>query len=236
MSIKETGLWKNLSVKFLGEKNSMKIAQGCKSWIIIPFLIGIFFVFLVLVFKELISSVFLFVSVILFLLTILFIVFFRDPDRETGKGIVAVADGKIQDTDRLKDKDVGDCIRISTFMNVYNVHVNRMPFDGVVKDVVHIAGSYLPAFKKESEKNERMILTIDTNIGTLKVVQIAGFLARRIISYVKKGDKVKKGEKIGMIRFGSRVDLYLPSDKIKLRIKIGDRVKAGEDVVAEVDA
>ena len=229
-------LWKNLSVKFLGEKNSMKIAKGCTSWILIPFLIGLFFLFLAIVFKNLTSSVFLFFSIILFLLTILFIVFFRDPDRKIGQGVIAVADGNIQDIDRLKDKEVGDCIRISTFMNVYNVHVNRMPFDGVVKNVVHVNGSYLPAFKKESDRNERVILTIDTKMGVLKIVQIAGFLARRIISYVEKGDKVKKGEKIGMIRFGSRVDLYLPSDKIKLCIKIGDRVLAGEDVVAEVDA
>jgi len=214
----------------------MKIVQGCISRVLIPFLVGIFFVFLTIVFRGLMGSVFLFLSVILFLLSVFFLMFFRDPDRETGDGIVAVADGKIQGISKFHDREVGDCTRVSTFMNVYNVHVNRMPLDGVIKDIVHISGSYLPAFKKESERNERAILTVGTKIGGVKVVQIAGTLARRIVTYVNKGDKVKKGERIGMIRFGSRVDLYLPSEKVKLCVKIGDRVKAGEDVVAEVNA
>jgi len=219
----------------LGEKNSMKIAQGCISWVLIPFLVGIFFVFLTVIFRDLIGSVFLFFSVILFLLTGFFLLFFRDPDRKIGRGVVASADGRIREINKLKDDDVGECIRISTFMNVYNVHVNRMPLDGVIKDIVHIPGSYLPAFKKESERNERVVLTIDTAIGMTKVTLIAGTLARRIVSYVLRGDKVKKGEKIGMIRFGSRVDVYLPSKKIKTLVNTGDRVKAGEDAVAEVN-
>ena len=121
-------------------------------------------------------------------------------------------------------------------MNVHNVHVNRMPLDGIVKDVVHHSGIHLPAFKKESEKNERVITTIDTNIGTIKVNQIAGTLARRIVPYIKKGDKLKKGERIGIIRFGSRVDVYLPSKKIKkILVKIGEVVKAGETTIAEIN-
>jgi len=228
--------WKDSSVKFLGEKNSMKIAQGCISWILIPFLIGIFFVFLTVVFRGLTGSIFLFLSVLLFLLSVFFLMFFRDPDRVTEEGVVAVADGRIREVSKLHDKEIGDCTKVSTFMNVYNVHVNRMPLEGMIKDIVHISGSYLPAFSKESERNERVILTVGTKIGEVKVVQIAGTLARRIVTYVNKGDKVKKGERIGMIRFGSRVDLYLPSEKVRLCVKIGDRVKAGEDTVAEVNA
>ncbi len=121
-------------------------------------------------------------------------------------------------------------------MNIYNVHVNRIPLDGTVKDIVHIHGIHLPAFKKESEKNERVISTIDTKIGTVKIIQIAGTIARRIIPYIKKGDKLKKGDKIGIIRFGSRVDIYLPTKKIKkILVKVGDIIKAGETTIAETN-
>lgn len=214
----------------------MKIAQSALAWILAPFLAGVFFVILSIFFSGQVRSVFLFISLILFLITIVFLLFFRDPERKIGVGVVAPADGRIQGISRLDDDVVGKCVRVSTFMNLYNVHVNRMPLDGVVKDVVHLPGSYLPAFKKESEKNERLVLTMDTQIGVVKLVQIAGTLARRIIPYVKKGDNVKKGCRIGIIRFGSRVDIYLPSAGIKkLNVKMGDMVKAGEYTVAEVN-
>jgi phosphatidylserine decarboxylase len=214
----------------------MKIAQGSLSWILTPFLIGIFFVILSIIFNGIPGSIFLLISVFSFLITGLFLLFFRDPERDIGKGVVAPADGRIREISSINDKDVGECTNISTFMNVYNVHVNRMPLDGVIKDAVHFQGAHLPAFKKESERNERVILTIDTDIGTVKLVQIAGTLARRIAPYVKKGDKVEKGERIGMIRFGSRVDVYLPTKKIKhITVKIDDRIKAGEDTIAEIN-
>ncbi len=121
-------------------------------------------------------------------------------------------------------------------MNIYNVHVNRMPLDGIVKDVVHISGAHIPAFRKDSVKNERLIMTIDTSIGVVKIVQIAGAVARRIVPYVKKGDKLKKGDKIGIIRFGSRVDLFLPDEGIKvLKVGLDNRVLAGVDTVAEIN-
>jgi len=214
----------------------MKIAQGALSWILTPFFTGIFFVVLSIILKELLGSIFLFISIVLFLMMVFFLVFFRDPERDIGEGVVAPADGKIREISRVKDDDVGECTKISTFMNLYNVHVNRMPFDGVIKDIIHIDGSHLPAFKKESERNERVIITANTDIGTIKIIQIAGTLARRIIPYIKKGDKLKKGEKIGMIRLGSRVDVYLPVKKIKaLNIKVGDVVRAGEDTIAEIN-
>ena len=121
-------------------------------------------------------------------------------------------------------------------MNLYNVHVNRIPLEGTIKDVVHISGTHLPAFKKESEGNERVIIMIDTDIGAIKLIQIAGTLARRIVPYIKKGDKLKKGEKIGIIRLGSRVDIYIPSKKIKkINVKLGDMIKAGEKSIAEIN-
>ena len=213
----------------------MRIAQGALSWILTPFLIGCFFVILYLILKDLLGSISLFISVILFLMTILFLVFFRDPERDIGKNIVAPADGKIREISKIKD-DTGECTKISTFMNLHNVHVNRMPFDGIIKDVVHIDGSHLPAFKKESERNERVIIIANTDIGTIKIIQIAGTLARRIVTYAKKGDELKKGDKIGLIRLGSRVDDYLPNKKIKhITVKINDRIKAGADTIAEIN-
>ena len=214
----------------------MKFAQGSLSWILTPFFIGVFFVILSFIFKELLGSIFLFISFILFLMTILFLVFFRDPERNIGKELVAPADGKIREISEIKDDDIGDCTKISTFMNLHNVHVNRMPFDGIIKDVVHIDGAHLPAFKKESERNERVIITANTDIGLIKIIQIAGTLARRIVPYVKSGDKLKKGDKIGLIRLGSRVDIYLPTKKIKhITVKINDRIKAGADTIAKIN-
>jgi len=214
----------------------MKIARGSWSWSLIPFLVGIFFVILSIIFNGISGSIFLLISVFSFLIMGLFLLFFRDPERDIGKGVVAPADGKIREISSINDRDIGECTDISTFMNVYNVHVNRMPLDGVIKDVVHLPGAHLPAFTKESERNERAILTIDTDIGTVKLVQIAGTLARRIVPYIKKGDKLKKGEKIGIIRFGSRVDVYLPTKKIRtMHVKVGEMVKAGETTLAEIN-
>ena len=214
----------------------MTLAKGATSWILSSFTVGILSLAFFIIYPKDIGIVFLLVSAILFLLTMFFIMFFRDPDRIIGKGIIAPADGRIRDISQSEDRDVGECTIISVFMNVYNVHVNRMPMDGTIKDVVHIPGSHIPAFKKESERNERVIITIDTNIGMIKVIQIAGTLARRIVPYIGKGDKLKKGEKVGIIRLGSRVDLYIPSKKIKnINVKLGDMIKAGEGSIAEIN-
>ena len=215
----------------------MKIARGSKPWILASLIVVLFFLILTLIFSWSIPKfISLFFTVVVFLKTIVLIIFFRDPDRDIGKGIVACADGRIREISNLKCDDVGDCIKISTFMNIYNVHVNRLPLDGTVKDIVHKSGIHLPAFKKESEKNERIITTIDTNIGTIKIIQIAGTLARRIVPYIKKVDKLKKGERIGIIKFGSRVDVYLPAKNIKnINVKVGDMAKAGETTIAEIN-
>jgi len=213
----------------------MKIAKGGLSWIATSFLITVCFIILAIFTSGQIKYVVLFISVLLLLLSFILLVFFRDPQRKTGKDIVAVADGVIREIKGEEDSNVGKCTKISTFMNIHNVHVNRMPLDGEIKDIIHYDGAHLPAFKKESEKNERVILLIKTNIGIVKIIQIAGTLARRIVPYVKSGDIVKKGEKIGLIRFGSRVDIYLPTKKIKsITVKVKDRIKAGEDTIAKI--
>jgi phosphatidylserine decarboxylase len=215
----------------------MNLAKGSKPWIYSAILTGIvFFLFFIIFIDRFIGIIFLFLSIIVFLKTIFLIQFFRDPERFIGKDIVACADGKIREISCIKDDLVGNCTKISTFMNIYNVHVNRIPLEGTVKDIVHIHGIHLPAFKKESEKNERVISTIDTKIGTVKIIQIAGTIARRIIPYIKKGDKLKKGDRIGIIRFGSRVDIYLPTKQIKkILVKVGDIIKAGETTIAETN-
>lgn len=217
----------------------MKIAKGSESWILTAIFFTIIFFVLYIIFKifnlEIIGIIFLFISVVLILLALFFLVFFRDPERKIGNGIVACADGKIREIKNLDDKDIGKCTRISTFMNVYNVHMNRMPFDGKIIDIKHFSGFHLPAFRKESERNERVAILVDTSLGKIKIIQIAGTLARRIIPYIEKDETIKKGERIGIIRLGSRVDLYLPSKNIKVCVNVGNRVKAGVDKIAEIN-
>jgi len=213
----------------------MKIAKGGLYWIIPSFLVTLFFIVLTIYINEPIKYIILFIFMLSLLISFVLLIFFRDPQRKIGKGIVAVADGVVREITKEEDKDVDKCTKISTFMNIYNVHVNRMPIDGVIKDIIHHDGAHIPAFKKESEKNEKVILLLKTNIGNIKIIQIAGTLARRIVPYVKKGDIVKKGEKIGLIRLGSRVDIYLPTKKIKsITVKVKDRIQAGEDTIAEI--
>ena len=215
----------------------MMIAKGSFTWVISAFIAGMIFLILTLFSNSTIArNIFLFLTIVLFLKTSFLILFFRDPERDIGKGIVACADGKIREIKKTEDEKVGEVTIISTFMNLHNVHVNRMPYDGIIKNVVHKKGSHIPAFNKESEKNERLITFIDTEIGKIKVVQIAGTIARRIVPYIKKEDKLKKGERIGIIRFGSRVDVYLPSRKIKIiSVRTGDIIKAGETTIAEIN-
>lgn len=215
----------------------MKIAQNSKSWILTPLVSSIIFLLFGLFLNYFVFGyIFLLISLLLLILTGVFLVFFRDPDRKIGEGIVSPADGKIRDISKIEDEDIGKSKVVSIFMNLHNVHVNYMPLGGVVKKITHIKGSYLPAFKKESERNERTIFLFDTKIGLIKVVLIAGTIARRIVSYVSDGDRIKKGQRIGIIRFGSRVDIYIPSKKIKiLNVKIGDKVKAGVDSIAELN-
>jgi phosphatidylserine decarboxylase len=110
-----------------------------------------------------------------------------------------------------------------------------MPLDGRITKMTHFPGYHLRAWKKESDLNERVVITIDTALGEVTVVQIAGLIARRIYPYIKEGDMLKKGDRIGIIRLGSRVDVFLPEEKIQsIPVKIGDPVKAGQDTIAFV--
>ena len=164
-------------------------------------------------------------SIILLLISFFLLYFYRDPERKIESGIVSPADGLVQ---RAEIKS--GMVHLSIFMNVHNVHVNRSPFDGKVLSIKHKSGGYLPAFSKDSDKNERLMTKIDTSIGVIKVIQIAGVLVRRIVSYVKPNTEVTKGERIGLIHFGSRVDLSFESAGIDVLVKKGDRVLAGQQL------
>jgi phosphatidylserine decarboxylase len=201
----------------------MRIAKGCWSWVAPPLLLSILFLAL-----SWVSLWFLACFIPVFCVLVFFLIFFRDPERTIALGVIAPADGKIRDIKQEKNQYL-----ISTFMEVNNVHVNRMPLDGRITKMTHFPGYHLRAWKKESDLNERVIITIDTAIGEVTVVQLAGLIARRVYPYIKDGDELKKGDRIGIIRLGSRVDVYLPADKIQsIPVKIGDPVKAGEDTIA----
>lgn len=149
--------------------------------------------------------------------------FFRDPEREIAQGrVLSPADGVVQSIMPWKDGRT----RVAIFMSPLNVHVNRAPLAGTVTSVEHIPGGFVPAFNKESENNERIVWHFDTELGDIEMVQIAGAVARRIVPYVSSGTKVEQGERIGLIRFGSRVDLYLPRG-VEVAVQVGQKTVAG---------
>jgi phosphatidylserine decarboxylase len=140
-------------------------------------------------------------------LTGLMLWFFRGPERQAAEGLIlSPADGVVQSIDPLPDGR----IRVSIFMSPLNVHVNRAPCAGTIASIQHVPGGYLPAFHKDSERNERVVWHLDTTVGDIEMTQIAGTVARRIVPYAKAGKAVGPGDRIGLIRFGSRVDIYLP--------------------------
>jgi phosphatidylserine decarboxylase len=172
---------------------------------------------------------------ILFALVTFFIVwFFRNPERyfsEEEKVLISPADGKvikIEDVE-LNDNISGKFKKISIFMNVFNVHVNRTPYSGKIEAINYHKGKFFSAnLDKASQDNERNEVLIRTEDGrTIWVIQIAGLIARRIVCWVNVGASVKKGERFGIICFGSRVDIYLPGDFLPL-VKLQDKVKAGQ--------
>lgn len=175
-----------------------------------------------------------------FWLAALFVLqFFRDPPRlipgEPG-AVLSPADGRIVTVGRTRDPYLDrEALKISVFMNVFNVHSNRSPVDGEVRDAWYNPGSFLnAALDKASERNERNALLIAADSGAqVTCVQVAGLIARRILCYVKPGDRLARGQRYGFIRFGSRVDLYLPADARPL-VSVGDVVHASSSVLAEL--
>ena len=174
------------------------------------------------------------------LLTLFVISFFRDPERSIPPGEKAVlspADGKIIKVEPCWEEHLlkGPSLKVSIFMSLFNVHVNRIPLTGRVIDISYQAGKFIRAnLDKASTMNEQNALLMETPEGTrLLFVQIAGLIARRIVCWVKKGDAVERGCRFGMIRFGSRLDIYLPRDA-QLQVRVGQKALAGQTILGHL--
>jgi phosphatidylserine decarboxylase len=164
--------------------------------------------------------------------------FFRDPPRavpQQPNAVLAPADGRIVKVEKTRDAYTGrDTLLISVFMNVFNVHSNRSPVDATVERVEYSRGGFVNAdLDKASTENERNAMVLQLDNERITVVQIAGLIARRILCYVKAGDHLVRGQRYGFIRFGSRVDVYLPLTA-RPRVAVGDRVAATTTILAEL--
>ena len=201
---------------------------------VLPFLFGYFFL-----------------SFIIFTVIALLLQFFRDPERKipSMKGVVvAPADGRILKgkIDMIKTVEHDDPlmehvldkgkkgILVSTFMSPFDVHVNRVPISGVVLKTKYYPGKFRIAKGNVQKENEKNLIVINSEYGKVGVIQIAGFVTRRIVQYIYVGDKIKTGDRLGMIKFGSRVDIIIPSEKFRLQVKEGEKPKAGETIIAQV--
>lgn len=199
------------------------------------------FAFIFFVSSLFMSLIYLPLAYVGYLLTLFTLWFFRNPERKTPKNsnyIISSADGKVCLIDNaIPPQEVqfgaNQMLRICVFMNVFNVHINRSPIEGKIDKVIYKKGSFFNAsLDKASEKNERSSMIISNTNGTqLVVVQIAGLIARRILSFVSDNQYLDQGERYGLIRFGSRVDIYMPLNS-SINCKVGDKVIAGESVLA----
>ena len=161
--------------------------------------------------------------------------FFRDPVRSIPSEksiVVAPADGKVVKIEYINDSNIGESSQlVSIFLNVFNVHVNRVPVDGLVESVERKNGRFLAAFNHiASDENEQVITIINNESGKYKIKQIAGLIARRILCYAKEDMKLNKGDRLGFIRFGSRTDIIMPK-KITLKVEVGQKVIGGETII-----
>ena len=189
---------------------------------------------LTIVFLLLCTGVFFFIAIIpaiiLLVLTLIVIWFFRDPERKADYkdgSFFSPADGKVVEISQATHEFTGNAIKVGIFMNIFSVHVNRAPCTGRVDFMEYKPGKKVAAFApKASEINERNYVGLSTQWGPVMMTQIAGLVARRIVCNINRGDILEAGQRYGMIKLGSRVDLYLPSDTV-LSVKKGDNVKAG---------
>lgn len=175
-------------------------------------------------------------AIIPFLLAFFFLWFFRDPERaipQEAGAVVSPGDGKVTDVSTVISENEKQT-RISIFLSVFDVHVNRSPVTGVIRDVRYQRGRFLNAMNKVSaEQNEQNIVTLEADGQKIIFKQIAGLLARRIVFYPKVGDRLERGQRVGLIKFGSRVDLLVDASA-RINVKVGDRVKGGASVLAYV--
>jgi len=206
-------------------KEGFKFLIPLVIWVVLIIIITLIFPVVPMIYLAVLSSLLLF-----FVLW-----FFRDPERTPHPDIdkiVSPADGRIVAYDEIHDKYVGNAKVLSIFMSVFDVHVNRMPADGEIVDEKYFDGTFMSAYNPAASfENERRSLFIDGGGDRRYVVtQIAGMVARRIVPYLSKGDKGKKGDKLGMICFGSKVDIIMPAD-IVLEVKLNQKLRAGKTVL-----
>jgi phosphatidylserine decarboxylase len=175
------------------------------------------------------------------LINLFLIFFFRNPKRvipDHERAVVAPADGRVIHAGRWTEDQFlkRSVFKISIFMSVFNVHVNRIPVSGTIIDIIYKKGRFFSAnFNKASQLNERNILLLETkDQKEILFIQIAGFIARRIVCWIKKGDSVLKGQRFGLICFGSRVDIFLPLET-RIKVKVGQRVKGGETIMGYLE-
>ncbi|CAG37500.1 phosphatidylserine decarboxylase family protein [Desulfotalea psychrophila] len=166
--------------------------------------------------------------------------FFRDPERfvpDDPSALISPADGKIIVIEKTDKQDFieGEALKISIFMNVFNVHVNRAPIAGKVDKIIYTPGKFYSADSSQgAEYNENCGIVLTTNSGKkIAFVQVAGLIARRIVCWLEPNDTIQSGRRVGLIRFGSRVDLYLPTDTA-LSVSVGDKVRAGETILGQI--
>ncbi len=204
------------------------LARGTPPWITIPWVVGALLwsavrmtdsgtVWLLLPFLSLLTGLFL-------------LWFFRDPHREPARGLVCPADGVLIHIDQERERT-----RFVVFMNPFNVHVNRAPLAGKVISQTYHRGGFKPAYQADAAVNERLVTRLESDLGEVVVTQIAGVLVRRIVSYVKEGQRLEAGQRIGLIRFGSRVEVELPSKGLDITVKKGQKVLAGTTALASLD-
>ena len=166
------------------------------------------------------------------------LIFFRDPKRNIPAGdnsLVSPADGKIINVEQVNDPDVGKGILVSVFLNIFNVHVNRVPVTVLIKKTDYKQGKFLAAFNhKASDENEQTIILMESPKGLMKVKQVAGLIARRIHCYAQAGKTLLKGDRLGFIMFGSRTDIIFPS-VYQVLVHKGQKVTGGETIIAKLD-
>ncbi|HWQ49531.1 MAG TPA: phosphatidylserine decarboxylase [Methanosarcina sp.] len=200
------------------------LAKGSEPWLFTAALITTMFAVLS---RAMNSSNLTHVAYIAMALTFFMVLFFRDPERKVEVSdtyMISPADGTVIDIRGRK---------ICIFMFLQNVHVNRAPISGKIKEITYKKGGYLPAYWKDSERNERNEFIIHSKYGDVSVTQIAGTIARRIVSYSQVNDMIEQGQRIGMIRFGSRVDVTIPHD-FEITVRKGERVLAGKTIIATI--
>jgi phosphatidylserine decarboxylase len=202
---------------------------------------AIAFLFMVFSWRVFSWAGFAFLAGLVLIVAIFTMYFFRDPDRvvpENERAILSPADGKIIELGEMSESSgpsfvKGPVKKIAIFLSVWDVHVNRVPISGTVERLEYKKGRFLRAYESAAgTENEQMVIGIRSRYGNVLMKQIAGILARRIVCRLKKGESVQRGERFGMIKFGSRAELVFPAS-VRVRVRIGDAVKAGQTIIGE---